>query len=66
MTVTSKHWTPLEELMATINAPVVQEEESSRAELTVGRDDVIATLRNLLGNQRHTLHFAGYPTAYNN
>ncbi|MGD9098892.1 MAG: ATP-binding protein [Anaerolineae bacterium] len=55
MTTTAAHLSPLAELMATINAPVVREEESGRAELTVGRDDVIATLRNLLGNQRHTL-----------
>jgi hypothetical protein len=52
---TAPRLTPLEELLATISVPKTQEEETRRAELTVGRDDVIATVRRLLNHHRHVL-----------
>jgi type II secretory pathway predicted ATPase ExeA len=52
---TAPRLTPLEELLVTISIPEAQEEETRRAELTVGRDDVIATMRRLLNHHRHVL-----------
>jgi type II secretory pathway predicted ATPase ExeA len=56
MTVTTApRLSPLEELLATIGVPKTQEDDTHRAELTVGRDDVIATTRRLLRHHRHVL-----------
>lgn len=59
MTVThsplTSNLSPLEELLATISVPDTETEEIRRAELTVGRDDVIATMRRLLNHHRNVL-----------
>jgi len=48
-------FSPLDELLLTISLPKPQEQTTRRAELTLGRDDVIAAMHKLLDHHRHVL-----------